>query len=120
MSAIGGFAIVNLVTALSHDYHVSLATRFFAGVFGGIVWSLLAGYAVRMSPAHLGGRAIAISGAGATLALVLGVPLGTLLGRAIGWQGAFGLMTLMALMLVVWIIAIVPDFPARLRCIARL
>ena len=33
LSAIGGFAIVNLVTALSHDYHVSLATRFFAGVF---------------------------------------------------------------------------------------
>ena len=119
MSAICGFAIVNLVTALSHDYHVSLATRFFAGVFGGIVWSLLAGYAVRMSPAHLGGRAIAISGAGAT-ALVLGVPLGTLLGRAIGWQGAFGLMTLMAVMLVVWIIAIVPDFPGRLRRIARL
>ena len=91
LSAIGGFAIVNLVTALLNDYHVSLATRFFAGVFGGIVWSLLAGYAVRMSPAHLGGRAIAISGAGATLALVLGVPLGTLLGRAIGWQGAFAL-----------------------------
>lgn len=115
LSAICGFAIVNLVTALSHDYHVSLATRFFAGVFGGIVWSLLAGYAVRMSPAHLGGRAIAISGAGATLALVLGVPLGTLLGRAIGWQGAFGLMTLMAVMLVVWIIAIVPDFPGQAK-----
>ena len=115
LSAICGFAIVNLVTTLSHDYHVSLATRFFAGVFGGIVWSLLAGYAVRMSPAHLGGRAIAISGAGATLALVLGVPLGTLLGRAIGWQGAFGLMTLMAVMLVVWIIAIVPDFPGQAK-----
>lgn len=115
LSAIGGFAIVNLVTALSNDYLVSLATRFFAGVFGGIVWSLLAGYAVRMSPAHLGGRAIAISGAGATLALVLGVPLGTLLGRAIGWQGAFGLMTLMALVLVVWIIAIVPDFPGQAK-----
>lgn len=115
LSAICGFAIVNLVTALSHDYHVSLATRFFAGVFGGIVWSLLAGYAVRMSPAHLGGRAIAISGAGATLALVLGVPLGTLLGRAIGWQGAFGLMTLMALALVAWIIAIVPDFPGQAK-----
>ncbi|EPM1536591.1 MFS transporter [Serratia ureilytica] len=107
LSAICGFAIVNFVTALSNDYHVSLATRFFAGVFGGIVWSLLAGYAVRMSPAHLGGRAIAISGAGATLALVLG--------RAIGWQGAFGLMTLMALVLVAWIIAIVPDFPGQAK-----
>src|SRR5690606_39923372 len=72
--AILGFAVVNLVTALSESYGVSLTARFFAGVFGGIVWSLLAGYAVRMSPAHLSGRAIAISGAGATISLVLGVP----------------------------------------------
>lgn len=113
--AILGFAVVNLVTALSNDYHLSLATRFFAGVFGGIVWSLLAGYAVRMSPPHLGGRAIAISGAGATLALVLGVPLGALLGRAIGWQAAFGLMTLLALLLAGWIVAIVPDFPGQAK-----
>ncbi|OKB68745.1 MFS transporter [Serratia marcescens] len=115
LSAILGFAVVNLVTALSNDYHISLVTRFFAGVFGGIVWSLLAGYAVRMSPPHLGGRAIAISGAGATLALVLGVPLGAQLGRAIGWQGAFGLMTFLALALIVWIIAVVPDFPGQTK-----
>lgn len=113
--AILGFAVVNLVTALSDSYGVSLTARFFAGVFGGIVWSLLAGYAVRMSPAHLSGRAIAISGAGATIALVLGVPLGTWLGRLIGWQGAFGLMTALALLLMVWIVAIVPDFPGQVK-----
>lgn len=60
--AIGGFALVNLVTALSGHYGISLVARFIAGVFGGIVWSLLAGYAVRMSPARFSGRAIAISG----------------------------------------------------------
>lgn len=113
--AIAGFAMVNLVTALSDSYAVSLAARFFAGVFGGIVWSLLAGYAVRLSPPHLSGRAIAISGAGATIALVLGVPLGAWLGRAIGWQGAFGLMTVLALVLMVWIVAIVPDFPGQAK-----
>ncbi|MBB4731229.1 MFS transporter [Xanthomonas arboricola] len=113
--AIAGFAMVNLVTALSDSYAVSLAARFFAGVFGGIVWSLLAGYAVRLSPPHLSGRAIAISGAGATIALVLGVPLGALLGRAIGWQGAFGLMTVLALGLIAWIVAIVPDFPGQAK-----
>lgn len=113
--AILGFAVVNLVTALSDSYGVSLTARFFAGVFGGIVWSLLAGYAVRMSPAHLSGRAIAISGAGATIALVLGVPLGTWLGRLIGWQGAFGLMTALALLLMVLIVAIVPDFPGQVK-----
>lgn len=113
--AILGFAAVNLITALSSDYTVSLVARFFAGVFGGIVWSLLAGYAIRMSPSHLSGRAIAISGAGATIALVLGVPLGVLLGRHIGWQGAFGLMTVLALLLIVWVLAVVPDFAGQSR-----
>lgn len=115
LTAIAGFAMVNLVTALSDSYAVSLAARFFAGVFGGIVWSLLAGYAVRLSPPHLSGRAIAISGAGATIALVLGVPLGAWLGRAIGWQDAFGLMTVLALVLMAWIVAIVPDFPGQAK-----
>ncbi|MDQ7729868.1 MFS transporter [Halomonas sp. SpR8] len=113
LTAIGGFAVVNLITALSNDYMISLIARFFAGVFGGVVWSLLAGYAVRMTPRHLSGRAIAISGAGATIALVLGVPLGALLGRVIGWQGAFGLMTALALSLMVWVITTVPDFPGQ-------
>lgn len=92
---------------------MSLVARFFAGVFGGIVWSLLAGYAVRMSPSHLSGRAIAISGAGATFALVLGVPLGALLGQYIGWQGAFGLMTVLALLLIIWVLAVVSDFAGQ-------
>jgi predicted MFS family arabinose efflux permease len=113
--AIFGFAAVNLITALSSDYTVSLVARFFAGVFGGIVWSLLAGYAVRMSPSHLSGRAIAISGAGATIALVLGVPLGALLGRHIEWQSAFGLMTVLALLLIVWVLVVVPDFAGQSR-----
>lgn len=115
LTAIGGFAVVNAVTAISDSYAISIVARFFAGMFGGIVWSLLAGYAVRMSPSHLSGRAIAISGAGATVALVLGVPVGALLGRAIGWQGAFGLMTVLSLALIVWVIAVVPDFPGQAK-----
>lgn len=113
--AIFGFAVVNLVTALSESYSISLTARFFAGVFGGVVWTLLVGYAVRMSPPQLSGRAIAISGAGATLALVLGVPLGALLGRVIGWQGAFGLMSAIAFLLMIWVIAIVPDFAGQTK-----
>ena len=115
LTAISGFAVVNLVTALSDDYTISMVARFFAGVLGGIVWSLLAGYAVRMSPSHLSGRAIAISGAGAAIALVLGVPLAALLGRIIGWQGAFGLMTVLSLVLIIWVIAVMPDFAGQTR-----
>ncbi|MEJ2896085.1 MFS transporter [Bordetella avium] len=113
--AIAGFAVVNLLTALSRDYTLSITARFFAGVFGGIVWSMLAGYAVRISPAHLSGRAIATVGIGGTIALVLGVPAGALLGRHIGWQAAFGLMSLLALVLIVWIKTVVPDFAGQSR-----
>ncbi|WP_233958381.1 MFS transporter [Pectobacterium versatile] len=80
--AISGFAVVNAVTAVSDNYVLSLAARFVAGLFGGVVWSMLAGYASRMVPRWLLGRAIAIVGAGFTAALVLGVPIGGLLGSA--------------------------------------
>jgi predicted MFS family arabinose efflux permease len=109
--AITGFSVVNLVVALTDSYVIALIARFFAGVFGGIVWSLLAGYAVRISPSHLSGRAIAIAGAGATIALVLGVPIGSLIGRTIGWQGSFALMSALALVLNIWIVVIVPNIP---------
>lgn len=108
---IGAFAAVNLVTALSGNIYIILAARFVAGLLGGTVWSMLASYAVRMAPAGMGGRAIAISGAGATAALVLGVPLGAAFGRVAGWQGAFGIVSGMAFVLMIWIQRIIPDFP---------
>jgi len=113
VAAIAGFAVVNLITALSSEYLISLIARFFAGVFGGVVWSMLAGYAVRMTPPHLSGRAIAISGAGATVALALGVPIGSWLGRIVGWEGAFGAISAMALLLVACALATLPDFPGQ-------
>lgn len=39
--AIGGFAIVNSITALSSDYSLTLVARFCAGVFAGLLWALL-------------------------------------------------------------------------------
>ena len=43
LMAIGGFALVNSVTALSSHYGLTLVARFFAGVFAGLLWALLAG-----------------------------------------------------------------------------
>ncbi len=113
--ALGGFAIVNTVTAISGHYWVTLVARFFAGMFGGIVWALLVGYAARMVPPHLAGRAIAITGIGGPLAFTLGVPAGTWLGVLLGWRVSFGLMSVLALVLIVWSLARLPDFPGQPR-----
>ncbi|MQY49570.1 MFS transporter [Rhizobiales bacterium RZME27] len=111
--AIGGFALVNMATALSSHYGLTIAARFLAGMFGGIVWALLVGYAARMVPARLAGRAIAMTGIGAPLAFSVGVPLGTSLGAFVGWDVAFMLMSAVALGLMIWVRVGLPDFPGQ-------
>ncbi|MFE4858804.1 MFS transporter [Streptomyces sp. NPDC056670] len=107
--SMAGFAVANTVTALSGNYPLTMAARFVAGVAAGLAWALLAGYARRMAPAHLEGRAIAIAMAGIPVALSLGVPAGTFLGKAVNWQVAFLAMTGLTLVLLGWIGAVVPD-----------
>jgi len=111
--AIAGFAITNMVTALSTSYALTMVARFLAGMSAGLLWALLAGYAARMVPEHQKGRAIAIAMVGTPLALSLGVPAGTFLGTLVGWRGCFGIMTLLALLLMVWVRAKVPDFAGQ-------
>lgn len=111
--AIAGFALVNSVTAISSHYGLTLVARFFAGVFAGLLWALLAGYASRMVAPHLQGRAIAIAMLGAPLALTLGVPAGTLLGTLVGWRLSFAIMTGLTLALLLWARWQLPDFAGQ-------
>jgi len=113
LAAIAGFAIANTVTTLSTSYLLTMVARLLAGVSAGLLWALLAGYAVRMVPAHQQGRAIAIAMVGTPLALSLGVPAGTFLGNLLGWRACFGIMSLLALMLMVWVRLKVPDFAGQ-------
>ncbi|GAA3111907.1 MFS transporter [Streptomyces echinatus] len=113
LTAVAGFAAANTVTALSSVYGLTMAARFVAGVAAGVAWALLAGYARRMTPVPLQGRAIAIAMAGIPVALSLGVPAGTFLGQALGWRVAFLAMTALTVVLLGWIVAAVPDHPGR-------
>jgi predicted MFS family arabinose efflux permease len=111
--AVGGFAVVNTVTAFSTSIVLTLIARFIAGMFAGLLWALIVGYAIRMVSATQKGRAIAVAMIGTPLALSLGIPAGTLMGNIIGWQYAFGVMSVLTLLLLVWIVKQVPDFPGQ-------
>nr|WP_236653518.1 MFS transporter [Streptacidiphilus melanogenes] len=113
LTAMAGFAVANTVTALSTNYPATLVARFVAGIAAGLAWALLAGYARRMVAPQQEGRAIAIAMAGIPVALSLGVPAGTFLGQVASWQWAFGAMTLLTVVLLVWIAAVVPDYPGQ-------
>lgn len=113
LAAIAGFAVANSVTTFSSSYALTMVARLLAGVSAGLLWALLAGYAARMVPDALKGRAIAVAMVGTPLALSLGVPAGTLLGNLVGWRWCFGLMSLLALALMAWVRVKVPDFPGQ-------
>ena len=108
-----GFLLFNSITASSTDYGVTLVARFFAGASAGLAWSLLAGYARRMVAPHLQGRAMAVAMVGTPIALSLGVPLGTWLGALVGWRTAFGQISALTLVLIVWVVVKVPDYPGQ-------
>ena len=110
LCAIAGFAVVNTVTAITGSYEIMLLARFFAGVSAGLLWAMIAGYAARMVPARLKGRAIAVAMVGTPLALSLGIPAGTLIGSSIGWRSTFAVMTALTVVLIGWVCAKVPSY----------
>ncbi|PRA05634.1 MULTISPECIES: MFS transporter [unclassified Paenibacillus] len=107
---IGGFLVFNTVTAISSDYILTLAARFMAGVSAGVLWGMTAGYARRMVPDSLKGKAMAVAMVGTPVALALGVPIGSFLSSYIGWRLIFGIVSLLTAALIVWVLWKMPDF----------
>lgn len=114
LAAIAGFALANAITTLSSNLLLTMVARFGAGISAGLLWALLAGYATRMVSAPQKGKAIAIAMVGTPLALSLGIPAGTLLGQWLGWRVCFGVMSVLAVLLMVWIRLRLPDFPGQI------
>ncbi|ORT72533.1 MFS transporter [Pseudomonas mosselii] len=111
--AIAGFVLFNGLTAVSPDNTLTLCLRFLTGAAAGLAWGLIAGHARRMVAPAQQGRAMAVAMLGQPIALSLGLPIGTWLGAWLGWRAAFVVVTVAALLLIVWVVRAVPDFPGQ-------
>lgn len=109
MVALASLCVFNIVTAVTTRYDVALIARFLAGMAGGLIWGVLAGYARSIAPDPLKGRALALAGVGAPLALSLGVPIGALLGQAIGWRATFWVVCALTGIAIAWVGVKAPD-----------
>jgi predicted MFS family arabinose efflux permease len=107
--ATGCFALSNVVAGIAPDLAVLAAARALAGAAHAVFFSVCIGYATRLVPPESTGRALALVSAGISAAFVLGVPLATALGTAVGWRGAFvALAALMAVALALIAIRLPP------------
>lgn len=105
--------VANAVTAVSSEVALSLVSRFLGGAFTGVLWGMLAAYGRRISPPHRGGLALAIVSTGAPVGFALGTPLGAWIGTTFDWRWSFAGLSALAVVLLVVVLAIVPDVPGQ-------
>jgi predicted MFS family arabinose efflux permease len=109
LATIGGYVVSNVVAALAPTFGVLAAGRVVGGITHALFFSVCIGYSARLVPATQTGRAMALASVGVSGGLVLGVPLSTALGAALGWRVAFGgLAILVAVVLVVAAVVLPP------------
>jgi DHA1 family inner membrane transport protein len=107
ITLMGVFVAGNVVSALAPTYYALMAGRVIASFAHGSFFGLGAVVAAGLVPPNRRAAAIALMFTGLTLANVLGVPLGTLIGQQFGWRAtfwavsAFGAMALAAVGLLV-------------------
>ena len=111
--AVVGFLVVNVITAVSTELALSLAARFIAGAFSGLIWGVTAGYARRITPPQLAGRALAIASVGTPVGLDVGTPFGSWLGTTFDWRWSFGTLSVLTLLTAVLAAVLVPDAPGQ-------
>jgi predicted MFS family arabinose efflux permease len=106
-----GLLLANALTAVSSDIAVSLVSRFTAGSFSGIIWGMLAAYAIQISPPTRSGLALSIMSVGAPLGFAFGTPLGAFIGELTDWRWSFAGLSLLGIAVGLIILVYVPDAP---------
>lgn len=106
------FIIGNLMSALAPSYEVMMGGRIVAALCHGAFFGIGSVVAADMVAANKRAGAIAMMFAGLTIANVLGVPFGTLLGQQLGWRSTFWAITVIGVIALIGIAALVPTTPA--------
>ncbi len=80
---------INLLGAVSSSLGMLVGLRIAAGLAAGLVGPISSLAAAELAPPEKRGKALAVVMAGMTLAFVLGIPMGSVVGDLAGWRGTF-------------------------------
>jgi DHA1 family inner membrane transport protein len=106
------FIAGNLISALAPSYGVLMLGRIVAALCHGAFFGVGAVVAADLVAERRRASAIALMFTGLTVANVLGVPLGTLLGQQLGWRSTFWAITVIGVLALAGIALLVPATPA--------
>lgn len=104
-------ALGNALTALASGFAFMVLSRVILGLAMGTVWGMAAAVTTRLVAPRDVALAVSFVIGGVAAASVAGVPLGTMVGDALGWRAAFTSLAIAALVLAVALIVALPRLP---------
>lgn len=105
------YVISQGLAAIAPNFFVLAAARILTALAHGVFWSVMAPVATRLGPRGQGGRASSLVLVGNTAGMVLGVPLATILGQAVGWRAAYGVLAVAGAAAAVGLVIALPKMP---------
>lgn len=108
---LAAYALSNLCFAVAPDYVIALVARTIGGLAHAGFFAVAVAAAVSLVDSARSGRAVAVVMVGNALALVLGVPLGTVVGTALGWRWTFVGLAVAMTALAIAVLRTLPESP---------
>ena len=107
------FVVSHVLSVLAWDFWVLLLSRIGIAFTHAIFWSITASLAVRVAPKDKKPQAIGLLAMGSALAMVLGLPLGRVIGQYFGWREAFAIIAVLAFTILILLYRFLPHLESR-------
>jgi DHA1 family chloramphenicol resistance protein-like MFS transporter len=108
LSFLAIFVLTHVAGALTSSYGVLLATRVAgAFVYAGF-WAVASVTAIELAGPEARAKAMSILAGGLTVATIIPLPAGTLLGQHLGWRSAFWAVAVLSALSMIGIVATIP------------
>jgi len=107
------FIVSHVLSTVAWDFRSLMVSRVGIALSHAVFWSITASLAIRVAPAGKKTQALSMLATGTALAMVLGVPIGRVVGQYLGWRTTFGAIGLSALVLMIMLVRILPRLPSE-------
>lgn len=107
------FTASHLLAGFAWNFATLLTARLGIACAHAVFWAITVPLAVRVAPHGKRNKAIALVVAGSSLAAVMGVPLGTIIGQSVGWRVTFLCIGVTAAMVLFALHKLLPPLPSK-------